>query len=260
MNKTIQQKIIDYLGPISKNLGVADVRIGLSYTSVKLDNQNIGLAWTARKHSQGCTHVQKAGTLAGSSAEELLEMLASTHNSLSRTIGLATANALAAGIPRLQTTSADVLELVDIKASDHVVMVGFFGPLVPRLRKTGCRLDILELNRDKPGTISFEKRHASLSGCNVAILTATSIVTGTMDELLFGLENTRAAIILGPSSFMRPEVFSGTPVTHIAGVRVRNAPAVERIISEGGGTMILKPHMDFETICLRSCVKNPARV
>jgi uncharacterized protein (DUF4213/DUF364 family) len=250
MDKTIQERIIDYLKPVSENLSVADVRIGLAYTSVRLENGNLGLAWTARKRSEGCTHEPKAGTLAGRPAGEMLELLVSANNPLSRSIGLATANALAAGMPRPETTSVDVLDLVDIQASEHVVMVGFFGPLIPRLRRIGCRLDILELKRDRPGTMSPEEGRASLAACNVAILTATSVVTGTTDDLLSGLEQPRAAIILGPSSFMRPEVFSGTPVTHIAGVRVRNAPAVEKIVSEGGGTRILKPHMDFVTLCL----------
>jgi uncharacterized protein (DUF4213/DUF364 family) len=251
MNKTIQQKISDYLNPISEGLVVADVRIGLGYTSVRLDNGNLGLAWTARSHSGSCTHEPKAGTLAGSPARELLEMLASTENSLSRSIGLATANALAAGIPEAQSTSVNVLELINIQGSDQVVMVGFFGPLIPRLHQTGCHLDILELNSNRPGTMSPDKGRAALAACSVAIITATSIVTGTMDELLSGLGNPRAAIILGPSSFMRPEVFSGTRVTHIAGARIRNVPAVEKIVSEGGGTMLLKRHLDFETLCLK---------
>ena len=251
MDETIQQKIIDYLKPVSEGLVAADVRVGLGYTSVRLDDGNIGLAWTAQAHSGSCTHEPRAGTLAGRPAGELLEMLASPRNSLSRSLGLATANALAAGLPRPETTTVDVLELVNIRDSDHVVMVGFFGPLVPGLRRTGCRLDILELKSDRPGTMSPEEGRASLAVCSVAIITATSLVTGTMDELLSGLGSPRAAVILGPSSFMRPEVFAGTPVTHIAGVRIRNAAAVEKIVSEGGGTMILKRHMDFETICLK---------
>jgi uncharacterized protein len=250
MDKSTQQKIISFLNPFSEGLTVADVRIGLKYTSVRLDNGNTGIAWTGRAHSGGCTHKPKAGTLAGRSAGELLDMLAVTDSSLCRTIGLATANALAAGIPRPETTSVDVLELVGIQASDHVVMAGFFGPLMPRLHQTGCRLDILELKSDLPGTMSPDEGRSALAVCNVAIITATSVVTGTIDELLSGLGNTRAAVILGPSSFMRPEVFSGTQVTHIAGVGIRNASAVERIVSEGGGTKILKHHMDFETICL----------
>ena len=250
MGKTIQQKIIDYLKPVSEGPVVADVRIGLGYTSVRLDNGNIGIAWTAQADSGSCTYMPKAGTLAGRPAVELLEMLGGLHDSLSRTLGLATANALAAGLPRPAAVEADILKLVDIQASDHVFMVGFFGPLMPELRRTGCRLDILELNPDRPGVMSPGEGRASLAACNVAIITATSIVTGTIDGLLTDLGTPRAVILLGPSSFMRPEIFAGTPVTHIAGARIIDATAVEKIVSEGGGTMLLKKHMVFETIVL----------
>jgi uncharacterized protein (DUF4213/DUF364 family) len=250
MEKPIQQRIIDCVKPISKGVAVVDVRVGLGYSSVRLDNGNIGIAWTAQSHSGSCTHEAKAGTLAGRPAEELIEMLASPQNPLSRSLGLATANALAAGLPRPVTSRTDTLELVSIQASDRVVMVGFFGPLLPSIRKTGCHLDVLELNSDKPGTVSPEQGRPSLVECSVAIITATSIITGTMDGLLSGLGHPRAVIVLGPSTFMRPEAFTGTPVTHLAGARIRDVSATERIISEGGGTMILKQHMDFETICL----------
>lgn len=250
-NKGIQQKIIDFLRPASRNLSAVDVRVGLGFTSVRLDDGSVGLAWTAESHSGSCTHEARAGTLAGSSAETLLDMLASLHNPLSRSIGLATANAIAAGLLRPETTSIDVLQLVDIQASDHVVMVGFFGSLIPTIRSTGCRFDIIELKGDKPGTLSPDEGRAPLSSCTVAIITGTSVVTGTLDGLLSCLGNPRAAVILGPSTFMRPEVFAGSPVTHLSGARIRNPQAVEKIVSEGGGTMILKRYMDFETVCLK---------
>lgn len=248
--KPIEQKIIEFLKPASRRLVVADVRVGLGFTSVRLDDGNMGLAWTAESDSGGCTHEPKAGRLAGSSAETLLDMLASISNPLSRSIGLAAANAIAAGLPRPETTTVDILDLIDIQASDHVVMVGFFGPLIPKIRSTGCRFDILELKSDKPGTLSPEEGREPLSKCSVAIITGTSIVTGTLDGLLSGLGSPRAAVILGPSTFMRPEVFAGSPVTHLSGARIRDTQAMERIISEGGGTMIMKQHMDFETMCL----------
>ncbi|MCF8068914.1 MAG: DUF364 domain-containing protein [Desulfobacterales bacterium] len=250
MNQTIQQKTISLMTPVSEGLTAVDVRIGLVYTSVRLDNGNTGIAWTAHRRSGGCIHLAKAGTLAGRPAGELLNMIAVNDNSLLRTIGLATANALAAGMPRPETVSVEILELIDIQPSEHVVMAGFFGPLVPRLHRVGCRLDILELKNDKPGTMSTDEGRPFLEVCDVAIITATSVVTNTIDNLLSSLGNVRAAVILGPSTFMRPEVFSGTPVTHIAGARVRDASAVEKIISEGGGTKTLKQYMDFETICL----------
>ncbi len=250
MKNSIQQKIIDYLKPASKGLNVTDVRIGLGYTSVRLGNGNLGLAWTANSNSGNCTHMTKAGTLSGSPASEMLDMLSSNMNALSRTIGLATANALVAGLPLPESTKKDALDIVDVQATDHVAMVGFFGPVIPKLKQTGCKLDVIELKTDKPGTLSPEDGKATLASCSVAIITATSIVTGTFDELIGNLEKPRAVIILGPSTIMCPPIFTGTKVTHLAGARVCDATAVEKIISEGGGTMILKKYMNFETICI----------
>jgi len=257
MDKTIQQRIIDYIQRFSESLNVIDVRIGLGYTCVRLDNGNIGLAWTANSYSGSCTHMEKAGTFAGQSARELLFMLYDNHglllgnkNPIERSVGLATANAVAAGLPRPESTNRDVLDIINVQASDHVVMVGFFGPLIPVLEKTGCRLDVLELRDDRPGTLSPEQGRGPLAACSVAIITGTSIVTGTLDNLLAGLGKPRAVVILGPSTFMRPEVYAGTPVTHLAGAWIRNPSAVERIVSQGGGTMILRQYMEFATICL----------
>lgn len=109
MNKAIQQKIIDCLRPFSEAVRVADVRVGLGYTSVRLDNGNLGLAWTAASQSESCTHEAKAGTLAGRQARELLEMLSVFNKPLSRSIGLAAANAVAAGLPRPESTQKVML-------------------------------------------------------------------------------------------------------------------------------------------------------
>ena len=49
MDDSIRGKIITCLKPASEGIKIADVRIGLGYTSVRLDNGNIGLAWTALK-------------------------------------------------------------------------------------------------------------------------------------------------------------------------------------------------------------------
>ena len=250
MPDTITRKIIDFLLPATEELRAVDVRIGLGYTSVRLNDGNIGLAWTANTFSESCTHEHRAGTLAGSTARDLLEMLSSGANLLARSIGLATANALAARLPRPQSSRENTLDIINVKTGDKVVMAGYFGPVIPRLKATGCRLDILELNTDKPGVISLEEGRQALADCSVAIITGTTVVTNTLDGLLAGLGKPRAVVILGPSSIMCPQVFTGTPVTHIAGAWVNDAAAVEKIISEGGGTMILKKHMIFETICM----------
>lgn len=248
MKSTITQKIIDSMLPYAEGLTIADVRIGIIYTSVSLSNGKGGVAWTGRGDSAGCHHLSEAGTFAGRPAEELLRMIEDPSNPVFRTIGLATANALSAGTVEVETSRDDILDIIDIQGHEHVVMVGFFAPLVSRIRKTGCTFDIVELNSDKPGTISPEEGRPLLGKCDVAILTGTSIVTDTQDQLICDLGQPRAAVILGPSSFMFPAVYKGTPITHIAGSRVIDSSAVERIVSEGGGTRTLKKHMSFETV------------
>jgi uncharacterized protein (DUF4213/DUF364 family) len=250
MDDSTRSRIAAILKPVAEGINIADVRIGLGYTSVRLDNGSAGLAWTALNDSGSCTHEMRAGKLAGSPACELLEMITGDLKPLSRTIGLAAANALVAGLPHAEAAEKDAMDLVNVQSSDRVAMVGFFGPVVPKLRQTGCKLDILELNENRPGTISPEAGKEALEACSVAIITATSIVTGTFDDLIAGLGKPRAVIVLGPSTIMYPPVFSGTPVTHLAGAWVRDAAAVEKIVSEGGGTMILKQYMDFKTVCL----------
>ena len=126
-------------------------------------------------------------------------------------------------------------------------MVGYFRPLVARLKATGCRLDIVELS-PRPGEafLTPEQGEAALTHCEVAILTGTSLINGTLDGLTASLGRPRAAVLLGPSSPLCPDVFQGTPITHLAGARVRDAEAVLQIVSEGGGTMLLKQHMDSQ--------------
>jgi hypothetical protein len=250
METAIQKRIIDLLTPVAQGVQVTDVRIGLGYTCVQLDNGQAGLAWTAKSHAGSCSHLPTAGTLAGQPAPALLSLLGGLGQSLAKSVGLATANALAAGLERPTATSTEILELIDVQPEEHVAMVGFFGPVVPRLKKIGCRLDIIELDAKKGGTLTPEEGEASLSTCDVAIITATSLVTGTMDGLLSGLGNPRAALLLGPSTFMRPEVYAGTKVTHLAGSWVREPGPVAQIVSEGGGTKILKKHLDFATIII----------
>lgn len=252
MMESIQQRIVELLRPVAENRVVSDVRIGLGYTGVRLDDGKAGVAWTAKPRSGSCTHLAAAGTLAGRPAAEVLDMLGSPDQALARSVGLAAANALAAEMPGPKTDATEILKLIDLRPSDHVVMVGYFSPLIARIRETGCRLDIVELKEEIPDTLTPEEGRRALAACSVALITGTSLVTSTADELLASLGNPRAAVILGPSTFLRPEAYAGTKVTHLAGALVRDAAAVERIVSEGGGTMLLKKHMDFVTVCLKS--------
>ena len=98
-----------------------------------------------------------------------------------------------------QFAEKDAFDMVGVNAEDKVVMVGFFGPVIPKLKQTGCKLDVLELKSNRPWNHLPEDGGKELAECSVAIITATSIITDTFDDLMAGLGNPRAVIVLGPS-------------------------------------------------------------
>jgi len=248
MMLTVQKRLIDFLLPHAEHATIRDVRIGLGYTAVKIDSGYAGVAWTPKSVSSCCTHFENAGTLIGRPVKELLAMFGDEVSALARAVGLAAANALLAALPHPPTSRDEVISTLHITPDDRVAMVGYFGPVIAQLRTTGCRLDILELNSHRGDTLPPEKAGDALAGCTVAVITGTSLINGTFEEIIAGLGEPRAAVLLGPSSPLCGAIFQGKKITHVAGSRVRDTNAVLRIVSEGGGTMLMKRYLDFETV------------
>jgi len=91
----ILNHLYERLESSAKNRIVADLRIGLGYIGVRLDNGSTGIAavlFDALPHD--CTVVPAAGSFAGSPATKLLQYLVAGKNPLEIAIGLACANAL----------------------------------------------------------------------------------------------------------------------------------------------------------------------
>lgn len=242
---TIQRNLVDVLAPHAADSVVSEVRIGLGYTAVALESGHAGVAWTPTSESCSCTHFSSAGSLAGRAVSVLLPMLCHQKSPLARAVGLATANALLSSLPHPQAPADEVIASLNLTPDDRVAMVGHFAPVVANIRKSGCRLDIIELKPGHGETLCPEAGRTVLADCSIAIITATSLINGTLDGLLSDLGSPRAGVILGPSTPLCPEAFQGAKITHLAGARVRDVASVLRIVSEGGGTMLMKPSLEF---------------
>ena len=240
----------DLVVPSARNLKVADLRIGLGYAGVRLDNDTAGIAavlFDALPH--GCTVVPAAGTFAGSPAADLLKFLIDGKNPLEIALGVACANALIkppvdAGDDREATT------YLNLKAGEKVAMVGLFAPLVEKIRATGAMLTVIEKNPRRLELLSPEAKQQALKDCNVAIITATTLLNNTFEETARALGSPRAVALLGPSTPLVPEIFQKTPVTHLGGVAVANTEKALQVISEGGGTPALRPYLRFVNIMI----------
>ncbi len=225
---------MDQLLPSAAGLHVAEVRIGLGYTAVQLDNGRCGLAFTFRQESGGdCCAVKEAGTLAGRKASELI-VLAKSLNVIAAAVGLATVNAL---IEPPAPVRGDLLDLVAVEKTDTVGMVGYFCPLVEPLRKTAKALYIIE-RRSGLGSDVLPEQAAGdiLPQCQIVILTATSLLNRTLDGLLDHCGSAREIVLLVPSTPLLPNIFAPRGVTLLLGVEVIDPVQAMRVISEGGGT------------------------
>jgi hypothetical protein len=175
-------------------------------------------------------------------ADELLLHLLSS-NSLERAVGLATANALAAERGLADASEGDILDTLVLRPEDRVGMVGFFGPLVPRIEERVGSLVIFERTAGMaPGAEPAERASALLPACSVALITSTTLINGSLDALLHAAAACREVVLLGPSTPLLPEAFRGTSVTWLSGLVVTHAPEILRVVSEGGGTREFSPY------------------
>ncbi len=213
---------------------VRDVRVGLRYTAVAFA-EGAGVAYSvtdAPCHS--CVQFSGRRPLAGKPAGELLGFLDSIHPT-EVAVGLAAVNALA-NRPRDELTEGDVLEFISLDRSDDVAMVGHFGPLVAPLRERVRSLRILErVEKPQGDLLPVQDAPRVLGESHIALITSSSIVNHSLDELLSAAGNCREVVLLGASTPLLPEAFEGTAVTCLSGVVVAEAAEILRVVSEAGG-------------------------
>jgi len=245
-------KILVTLSTHDLDTEVVDVRIGLGYTAVTLQNGSTGLSMTLREHAtKGCTVLESTKPLSGRSVSELLGLIVSK-DPIEAGIGLASANALVNRM-RDEFQDGNIKEHLQLEAHDRVGMVGHFRPLVKEIKTQVRSLTVFEHIPQPEGDVlpaTFAKD--LLPECDVVLITATAIINQTMDELLLASKDCRIVAVVGASTPMLHEAFTDTPVCLLSGVVVNNGPEVQRIVSEGGGMRSFKLHVSRVNLFLKN--------
>jgi len=247
---TLAARIVDCLLDRARETSVSDVRIGLGYTAVMLDDGRIGLAYTFRDDVHGgCCAFKGVRPLAGRPATELLLLLGS-FDVLEAGVGLACANALA-NRDEPGRVDGDILDRLELGRDDRVGMVGHFGPLVDPIRQRAGSLTVFE-RVERPSGILRPQREAvhELPGCHVALVTATSIINHTIDALLDAARDCREVVLLGASTPLLPGALGGR-VTLLSGVLVEDRRVLQ-VVSEGGGMREFGPHVRKVSVRVRA--------
>ncbi|MCD4785777.1 MAG: DUF364 domain-containing protein [Candidatus Eremiobacteraeota bacterium] len=236
----ICKKLLNLAVPRMKNLKVEDLRIGLGYVALKNSAGGVGLSYVLRDRlPQGCSQLKGSGEYIGADLEDVAKMFMDHGNVLRSSLGLAAINSVSP-TGENGTTSGDVMEILDIKKDEWVGMVGYFAPLVKRINKITPHLFVIEdkLEYRKNGT--YRIFDEIMNNCDVMIITATSLINKTFEEVLSKTEKARKRVLLGPSSPLYRDFFEGMGLDIISGMIVQDTEKVMNIVSQGGGTRDFK--------------------
>ena len=245
-------RIVSCLLRAAREAAVADVRIGLGYTAVRLADGRTGVAYTFRDLARGgCSVFNGIRPLAGRPAADLLVLLESL-DAIEAGVGLACANALV-NRDEAGYLGGDILEELEVRPEDDVAMVGHFGPLVEALRERARSLTIYERVAEPTGLLRpQEEAAAGLARSQIALITAASIINHTVDGLLGAARSCRQVALLGASTPLIAEPFDAAAVTMLSGVVVTAPDEVLRVVSEGGGMRQFSPHVRKVTVKVSS--------
>ncbi len=228
----IVEKLLDQVKDELVKREAIDVRIGLSYTGVLLDNQKLGIAYSFREEANHCCEVvESAGELERNAFE--LAKMANKYRAIDSSVGIATINA--AINQNISGKKGGLLNFLEIEQKDKVGMVGRFDPLIDRF-PGDIELNIFERNPQEEDVYPDWAAEKILPNMDICIITGTSVVNKTIDRLLELCSGAREVAILGPTTPLSKKVFGEHGATFLGGMVFEDVRKALKIISQGGGT------------------------
>ncbi len=223
----------------AKQTRVELLSLGLGYTAVTTHDGGIGLSYTYFGDKKSCMVLNRHIDYEGKSADLLLEKIKSD-NTVERSMALALINALnhgsALNLPE-DNDNQIMFDKFDIGKGTRMAMVGFFPPLVGTFEKMKVALEVLDDSRvmgDKERFYSKLKEWAQ-----VLLLTSTSVLNNSTEEILSNAGPGLKTVMLGPSTPLVAAAFGHLPVHMLAGTVPVDQKQTLKAIRHGMGTPVL---------------------
>ncbi|MGD9055842.1 MAG: DUF364 domain-containing protein [Desulfobacterales bacterium] len=235
----LNDQLFNYFIDKAQKIQVDLLCLGLGYTTVVTTDGGIGMAYTYFEDKKSCMALNEAIDFEGRPAAALLENIKSEHP-LERSMALALVNALnyknALNLPE-DKDNAILFKEFRLEPETNVAMVGYFGPLVKRLKEKKVPLEILDISRGLGDRKDFYTKLNNWA--DVLLLTSTSILNNTTEEILSHLHEKAKTALLGPSTPMVAEPFAHMPVHMMAGTVPLDKDNIIKAVRHGMGTPVL---------------------
>jgi len=245
---TLDQKLYQIFERKSQQVTIEILNLGLGYTAVTTSDGGIGLSYSYFGDKKGaplrhllpiCMVLNEHIDYEAKPASLLLEKIKSD-NSVERSMALALINALnyndALALPEDKDNKI-MFDKLEIGLHSKVAMVGYFGPLVRKFKEKKVLLEILDESRVLGHKKDFY--HKLGNWAEVLLLTSTSILNQSTEDILAKVSENVKTVMLGPSTPMAGEAFAHLPVHMLAGTVPIDKEKTLKAVRHGMGTPIL---------------------
>jgi uncharacterized protein len=229
-------------------LVISDVIIGVYLTAVRLSDNSTGTASTLVENKIVCAKGNRDFgdftplRIKGRKVADILETdkITGMISSLKTAVlsALSSRVILAGGYNIME--NLDPIQLINHDSSRTITIVGAFQSYIRKIRETGNRLYVLELDENALDEDQREffvpandyKKIFPLS--DTVIITGQTLVNRKIDDLLAAISPGTQVIVTGPSSNILPDVLFENNVSIIGASRITDPDMLFRVISEGG--------------------------
>jgi len=235
----LNQKLYQLFAQKAQQVTIEILSLGLGYTAVTTSEGGIGLSYTYFGDKSSCMVLNEHIDYEAKPASLLLEKIKSD-NRVERSMALALINALNYDIALALPEDKDNHIMVDkfkIGTGSKIAMVGFFGPLVRNFMEKKISLEILDESRGLGRKKDFYRKLGNWA--EVLLLTSTSILNQSTEEILATVSEKVKTVMLGPSTPMAAKAFEHLPVQMLAGSVPIDKEKTIKAVRHGMGTPVL---------------------
>jgi len=236
----ITQKLVNAASSAAEKekLMISDITIGLRYVIVLLSNGESGVSAIIDNDFIHSFNVQKVDGLIGGPAADCAK-LAVSPNPLEAEVGIACVNALLnKDISQERVIEGNIIDILQISKDETVGVVGAFFPILPMLNRLAKEVFVFE----KHPALGVKNMYPDwsekilLPQCDIAIISATTLINKTLDDILSYVKSSARTVLLGPSAPLVSKYFAGSGIDFLSGNIIPDYAGLKNIISHGGGT------------------------
>lgn len=224
---------------------VEGVAVGLFYAGVVVhSNYGVhgGVAYVFRD-VPSCSSIKNAGDLHEMDPLSLAGLSLSP-NLAEVAVGVAAINALSQVVicedTRYRSVNVDVTDIV--RKDERVAVIGYMEPVIRKLMEKTREVVVSEIIKvDNPivPILSPSEAEPHIKTANVVIITGSTLVNKTIDEILSMKLRAREVAVVGPTASILPDILFIHGVTSVMGIEITDPSKMLRVIAQGGGTQQL---------------------